>query len=33
VEVHVKHILGKLGFRLRSQVAVWAVAQKLTKPH
>jgi ATP/maltotriose-dependent transcriptional regulator MalT len=25
VEVHVKHILGKLGFRSRSQVATWVV--------
>jgi predicted ATPase/DNA-binding CsgD family transcriptional regulator len=33
VEVHVKHILDKLGFRSRSQVAVWAVEHKLTKPH
>ena len=23
-EVHVKHVLGKLGFRSRSQVAAWA---------
>jgi DNA-binding NarL/FixJ family response regulator len=33
VEVHVKHIFEKLGFRSRSQVAVWAVEHKLTKPH
>jgi DNA-binding NarL/FixJ family response regulator len=33
VEVHVKHILNKLGFRSRSQVAVWAVAHKVSKPH
>jgi DNA-binding NarL/FixJ family response regulator len=25
VEVHVKHILSKLGFRSRSQVASWVV--------
>jgi DNA-binding CsgD family transcriptional regulator len=31
VEVHVKHILGKLGFRSRSQVAVWAVEHNLTE--
>jgi DNA-binding CsgD family transcriptional regulator len=28
-EVHVKHILGKLGFKSRSQVAVWATQQGL----
>lgn len=28
-EVHVKHILGKLGFKSRSQVAVWATQQDL----
>jgi DNA-binding CsgD family transcriptional regulator len=27
VEVHVKHILSKLGFRSRAQVAVWAAAR------
>ena len=27
VEVHVKHIFSKLGFRSRAQVAVWAAAQ------
>jgi hypothetical protein len=32
VEVHVMPILDKLGFRSRSQVAVWAVEHKLTKP-
>ena len=31
-EVHVKHILGKLGFRSRSQVAVWAVERGLRHP-
>jgi DNA-binding CsgD family transcriptional regulator/tetratricopeptide (TPR) repeat protein len=29
VEVHVKHILSKLGFRSRSQVAVWAADQQI----
>jgi DNA-binding CsgD family transcriptional regulator len=28
VEVHVKHVLGKLGFRSRSQVAAWAANQQ-----
>jgi DNA-binding NarL/FixJ family response regulator len=28
-EVHVKHILGRLGFRSRSQVAVWAAERGL----
>ena len=28
VEVHVKHILSKLGFRSRSQVAVWFARQQ-----
>jgi non-specific serine/threonine protein kinase len=27
VEVHVKHILGKLGFRSRAQVAGWVARQ------
>jgi DNA-binding NarL/FixJ family response regulator len=27
VEVHVKHILSKLGFRSRSQVAAWMAHQ------
>jgi non-specific serine/threonine protein kinase len=27
VEVHVKHILGKLGFRSRAQVAGWFARQ------
>jgi non-specific serine/threonine protein kinase len=27
VEVHVKHILGKLGFRSRTQVAGWVARQ------
>jgi non-specific serine/threonine protein kinase len=27
VEVHVKHVLGKLGFRSRSQVAAWFARQ------
>jgi non-specific serine/threonine protein kinase len=31
-EVHVKHILSKLGFRSRSQAAVWATEQGLVKP-
>jgi hypothetical protein len=30
VEVHVKHILNKLGFRSRSQVAVWAAEHGFT---
>jgi non-specific serine/threonine protein kinase len=29
VEVHVKHILGKLDLRSRAQVAVWAANQPL----
>jgi len=33
VEVHVKHILSKLGFRSRSQVAVWASQHGLDLPH
>jgi non-specific serine/threonine protein kinase len=28
VEVHVKHILGKLGFRSRTQVAGWFARQE-----
>jgi non-specific serine/threonine protein kinase len=32
VEVHVKHILGKLGFRSRSQVAVWFAQQQSEVP-
>jgi DNA-binding NarL/FixJ family response regulator len=28
VEVHVKHILSKLGFRSRAQVATWVEASK-----
>ena len=28
VEVHVKHILSKLGLRSRSQVAAWAAEQR-----
>jgi predicted ATPase/DNA-binding CsgD family transcriptional regulator len=32
VEVHVKHILSKLEFRSRSQVAVWASERGLTRP-
>jgi DNA-binding CsgD family transcriptional regulator len=32
VEVHVKHILGKLGFKSRSQVAVWAASNGLLPP-
>jgi DNA-binding CsgD family transcriptional regulator len=31
-EVHVKHILAKLGFRSRSQVAVWATHHGLAHP-
>jgi DNA-binding NarL/FixJ family response regulator len=31
VEVHVKHILNKLGFRSRSQVAVWVAEHKQTR--
>jgi non-specific serine/threonine protein kinase len=27
VEVHVKHILGKLGFKSRTQVAGWVARQ------
>ena len=30
VEVHVKHILSKLGFRARTQVAVWVTEQSHT---
>jgi non-specific serine/threonine protein kinase len=29
-EVHVKHILSKLGFRSRAQVAVWAADRRLS---
>jgi non-specific serine/threonine protein kinase len=29
VEVHVKHILSKLGLRSRSQVAAWAAEQRV----
>jgi DNA-binding NarL/FixJ family response regulator len=29
VEVHVKHILSKLGLRSRSQVAVWASDERI----
>ncbi len=29
VEVHVKHILSKLGFHSRSQIAVWMAEQHL----
>jgi DNA-binding NarL/FixJ family response regulator len=29
VEVHVKHILSKLGFRSRAQVAAWAANESL----
>jgi DNA-binding CsgD family transcriptional regulator len=32
VEVHVKHILNKLGFRSRSQVAVWIAQQRADSP-
>ena len=32
VEVHVKHILSKLGFRSRSQVAVWFSQQRSEAP-
>jgi DNA-binding CsgD family transcriptional regulator/tetratricopeptide (TPR) repeat protein len=32
VEVHVKHILSKLGFRSRSQVAVWFAHQRSEAP-
>src|SRR5262249_45355013 len=28
VEVHVKHVLGKLGLRSRTQVAMWFAAQR-----
>jgi non-specific serine/threonine protein kinase len=28
-EVHIKHILSKLGFRSRSQVAVWANERRM----
>jgi DNA-binding CsgD family transcriptional regulator len=31
-EVHVKHILSKLGFRSRAQVAVWAAERGLPRP-
>jgi DNA-binding NarL/FixJ family response regulator len=30
VESHVQHILNKLGFRSRAQIAAWAVANRLT---
>jgi len=30
VEVHVKHTLSKLGFRARTQVAVWVTEQSHT---
>jgi DNA-binding NarL/FixJ family response regulator len=32
VETHVRHILGKLGFRSRAQVAAWAVDRGLLTP-
>jgi hypothetical protein len=32
VEVHVKHSLNKLGFRSRSQVAVWIAQQQADRP-
>jgi DNA-binding NarL/FixJ family response regulator len=32
VEVHVKHILSKLGFRSRSQVAAWLAHQQSEAP-
>ena len=32
VEVHVKHILSKLGFRSRSQVAAWVAHQRPKAP-
>ena len=32
VEVHVKHILGKLGFRSRRQVAAWVAHQQSIAP-
>jgi DNA-binding NarL/FixJ family response regulator len=31
-EVHVHHIMGKLGARSRAEVAVWAVSQGLASP-
>jgi non-specific serine/threonine protein kinase len=31
-EVHVHHIMGKLGARSRAEVAVWAVSQGLRQP-
>jgi DNA-binding NarL/FixJ family response regulator len=31
-EVHVKHILSKLGFRSRAQVAAWAAQRGLSAP-
>jgi non-specific serine/threonine protein kinase len=30
--LHVKHILAKLGFTSRAQVAAWAVEQRLATP-
>jgi len=33
VEVHVKHILGKLGFKSRSQVATWVIENRLQTPN
>jgi DNA-binding NarL/FixJ family response regulator len=32
VETHVTHILGKLGFTNRAQIAAWAVAHDLAQP-
>jgi non-specific serine/threonine protein kinase len=32
VEVHVKHILSKLGFRSRTQVATWVAEQQSEIP-
>jgi DNA-binding NarL/FixJ family response regulator len=32
VEVHIKHILGKLGFRSRRQVAAWVAHQQSHAP-
>lgn len=31
-ETHVEHILGKLGFRTRTQIAAWVVARKDSAP-
>ncbi len=32
VEAHVTHVLGKLGFSSRTQVAAWAIDKGLAQP-